>query len=151
MMKFLTEPALLLTNRVLVITDLHLGIEYEIYKSGITVPSQIEKLEERIDNLIKSASPQKNNRQAEKFAACWPYLYSLAVPNMEALEKYASPQTRFLSSPSHWRVCSISAQQPGCKNKTDRPFRVDRYDEIAVSRSPGVLRHEKAIVTSSFT
>ena len=54
MMKFLTEPALLLTNRVLVITDLHLGIEYDIYKSGITVPSQIEKLEERIDKLIKS-------------------------------------------------------------------------------------------------
>ncbi|NIO44215.1 MAG: phosphoesterase [Candidatus Aenigmarchaeota archaeon] len=51
--KFLTEPALLLENKVLVIADLHIGIEYEIFKSGITIPSQVEKLEKRIDNLIK--------------------------------------------------------------------------------------------------
>jgi putative SbcD/Mre11-related phosphoesterase len=54
MMKFLTEPALLIDNKVLVITDLHIGLEYEIYKSGITVPSQVGKLEERIDRLIKT-------------------------------------------------------------------------------------------------
>jgi putative SbcD/Mre11-related phosphoesterase len=52
-MKFLTEPALLLKNNVLVIVDLHIGIEYEIYRSGITVPSQIEKMEKRIDKIIK--------------------------------------------------------------------------------------------------
>lgn len=52
-MKFLTEPALLIENKVLVIADLHLGIEYEIFQSGITIPSQVEKLEKRIDNLIK--------------------------------------------------------------------------------------------------
>lgn len=52
--KFLTEPALLLDNKILVITDLHIGLEYEIYKSGITVPSQVKKLEARIDKLIKS-------------------------------------------------------------------------------------------------
>jgi hypothetical protein len=51
-MKFLTEPALLI-GKALVITDLHLGIEYEIFKSGITVPSQIERIEKRIDKLIK--------------------------------------------------------------------------------------------------
>jgi hypothetical protein len=51
-MKFLTEPALLI-EKALVITDLHLGIEYEIFKSGITVPSQIERIEKRIDKLIK--------------------------------------------------------------------------------------------------
>jgi uncharacterized protein len=50
--KFLTEPALLI-DKALVITDLHMGIEYEIYKSGITIPSQVEKLEKRIDALIK--------------------------------------------------------------------------------------------------
>jgi len=51
-MKFLTEPALLI-GKALVITDLHLGIEYEIFKSGITVPSQVERIEKRIDKLIK--------------------------------------------------------------------------------------------------
>ena len=51
--KFLTEPALLIENKVLVVADLHLGIEYEIFQSGITIPSQVEKLEKRIDNLIK--------------------------------------------------------------------------------------------------
>jgi putative SbcD/Mre11-related phosphoesterase len=51
--KFLTEPALLLENNILVIADLHIGLEHEIYKSGITIPSQVKKLEERIDNLIK--------------------------------------------------------------------------------------------------
>jgi len=51
-MKFLTEPALLI-GKILVIADLHLGIEYEIFKAGITVPSQVEKIEKRVDNLIK--------------------------------------------------------------------------------------------------
>jgi hypothetical protein len=51
-MKFLTEPALLI-GKTLVIADLHIGIEYEIYKSGITIPSQVEKIEKRIDELIK--------------------------------------------------------------------------------------------------
>ena len=50
--KFLTEPALLIGN-VLVIADLHIGIEYEIFHSGITIPSQVERLEKRIDALIK--------------------------------------------------------------------------------------------------
>jgi len=52
--KFLTEPALLLDNKILIIADLHIGLEYEIYKSGITIPSQVEKIQKRIDKLIKS-------------------------------------------------------------------------------------------------
>jgi len=51
--KFLTEPALLIENKVLIISDLHIGIEYEIFQSGITIPSQVERLEKRIDNLLK--------------------------------------------------------------------------------------------------
>jgi putative SbcD/Mre11-related phosphoesterase len=51
--KFLTEPSLLLKNNILVIADLHIGLEYEIFKSGITIPSQIEKLQKRIDSIIK--------------------------------------------------------------------------------------------------
>jgi len=50
--KFLTEPALLV-GKTLVIADLHIGLEYEIYKSGITIPSQVERLEKRIDKIIK--------------------------------------------------------------------------------------------------
>jgi hypothetical protein len=50
--KFLTEPALLI-GKALVISDLHIGIEHEIFQSGITIPSQVERLEKRIDNLIK--------------------------------------------------------------------------------------------------
>jgi putative SbcD/Mre11-related phosphoesterase len=50
--KFLTEPALLI-GKTLVLSDLHIGIEHEIFQSGITIPSQVERLEKRIDNLIK--------------------------------------------------------------------------------------------------
>jgi putative SbcD/Mre11-related phosphoesterase len=51
-MKFLTEPALLI-GKTLIIADLHLGIEYEIFKSGITIPSQVEKIEKRIVSLLR--------------------------------------------------------------------------------------------------
>jgi hypothetical protein len=50
--KFLTEPALLI-GKTLVVSDLHIGIEHEIFQLGITIPSQVERLEKRIDNLIK--------------------------------------------------------------------------------------------------
>lgn len=51
-MRFLTEPALLI-DKILAIADLHIGLEHEIQESGITIPSQIEKIKKRIDNLIK--------------------------------------------------------------------------------------------------
>lgn len=55
MVKFLYNyPALYIPEgKVVVITDLHMGIEYEIFHSGITIPSQVERLERRIDELIK--------------------------------------------------------------------------------------------------
>jgi hypothetical protein len=55
MVKFLyNQPAFYIPEgRAVVITDLHLGIEYEIFHSGITIPSQVERLEKRIDELIK--------------------------------------------------------------------------------------------------
>jgi hypothetical protein len=40
-------------DKTLVITDLHLGIEYEIFRSGITIPSQVEKIEKKLDLIIK--------------------------------------------------------------------------------------------------
>jgi hypothetical protein len=55
MIKFLyNQPALYIPKeKVIIISDLHIGIEYEIYQSGITIPSQVERLERRIDSLIK--------------------------------------------------------------------------------------------------
>lgn len=57
-MRFLTEPALLLDD-TLIIADLHIGIEYEIYKSGISIPSQTKKLKKRLLDLI-SKTKAKN-------------------------------------------------------------------------------------------
>lgn len=51
MIKFLTEPALIV-DKSLIIGDIHLGIEYDIFKSGISIPSQTEKIQKRIDRLI---------------------------------------------------------------------------------------------------
>ncbi len=54
--KFLPDAALLLeSGKVLVIGDLHLGLEHEIFKSGIRIPSQTEKIMERIDLLIRES------------------------------------------------------------------------------------------------
>jgi len=55
MIKFLYKyPALFIPKeKAVIIADLHIGLEYEIFHSGITIPSQIEKLEKRIDELIK--------------------------------------------------------------------------------------------------
>lgn len=52
--RFLTEPALFIEDgKILVIADLHLGIELEIARSGISIPSQIKKIQDKIDSLIK--------------------------------------------------------------------------------------------------
>jgi len=56
--KFLTEPALLI-GKTLVIADLHIGIEYEIYKSGISIPSQVKKMKKRIFDLIKKTKAKE--------------------------------------------------------------------------------------------
>jgi len=51
--KFVTDkPVLLLNNEIIVIGDLHLGIEYELYRSGFSLPSLVEKLEKRIERVI---------------------------------------------------------------------------------------------------
>ncbi len=51
---FLPGAALLLEpDKILVIGDLHLGLEQEILRSGIRLPSQTEKIIERIDSLVR--------------------------------------------------------------------------------------------------
>ncbi|MEM3402118.1 MAG: metallophosphoesterase [Candidatus Hadarchaeales archaeon] len=40
-------------ERILAITDLHIGIEWELSKQGISLPSQVPRLKKRLLNLIK--------------------------------------------------------------------------------------------------
>ncbi len=56
--KFLDDCALFIKNS-LVIADLHIGIEYEMFKNGIVIPSQVERLEKRIDSMIKKTKAKK--------------------------------------------------------------------------------------------
>ncbi len=62
-MKFLNgKPALVLDEldkKTLVISDLHLGLEYEIYKKGISIPSMFEDQKKRILNLIESVDAER--------------------------------------------------------------------------------------------
>ncbi len=57
--KFLTDRALLLPGRTLVIADLHLGMERELAEAGIHVPDQAERLLKRIDALIKHTKAKR--------------------------------------------------------------------------------------------
>src|SRR3989344_5322388 len=54
MIRFLTDRAAYIREyRMLVVSDLHLGIEYDIQRSGITIPSQTSVLKERLNKLIR--------------------------------------------------------------------------------------------------
>jgi hypothetical protein len=61
MIRFISDfPALFITEKkVLTIADLHVGIERQIYQSGIIIPYQIEKFKEKIDYLIKLTKASK--------------------------------------------------------------------------------------------
>lgn len=53
--KFVTNyPATFITDKkLLIISDLHIGLETELFKSGIKIHKQIEKFKEIIDKLIE--------------------------------------------------------------------------------------------------
>ena len=57
------EPALLISDRehgrILAIADLHLGIEHELFKDGITIEPQAEKLYKRIEKLLRMTKADK--------------------------------------------------------------------------------------------
>lgn len=57
----LNEPALVVENtfKTLVIADIHLGIEWELYNSGFSIPSQVEKRMKRIREYIKKVKPER--------------------------------------------------------------------------------------------
>ncbi len=57
----LNEPALVVENtfKTLVIADVHLGIEWELYQSGFSIPSQVEKRKMRIHDYIIKVKPER--------------------------------------------------------------------------------------------
>lgn len=57
-MKILTQRALLM-GKTLIVADLHIGFETEIYHSGISVPSQIIAMEKTIMKLIKQTKAKE--------------------------------------------------------------------------------------------
>lgn len=54
MIKFLYEhPAAFISDKkILAISDLHIGIENELYKKGVVIPAQVEKFKKTLDKLI---------------------------------------------------------------------------------------------------
>jgi putative SbcD/Mre11-related phosphoesterase len=56
---FVTGEPALLVGKTLVISDLHIGIEYGIRKSGINIPTQIESMQNRLDSLIKGSGAER--------------------------------------------------------------------------------------------
>ena len=57
--KFITNEPAVLFGKTLVIADLHIGVEYELYKSGIRIPKQTDKLLARIKNLLKTTKANR--------------------------------------------------------------------------------------------
>jgi hypothetical protein len=57
----LDAPALVVKNDYtsLVIADVHLGIEYDLYYSGINIPSQIALRMDRVKGYIGEADPDR--------------------------------------------------------------------------------------------
>ena len=53
------EAAALLPGKVLVVTDIHIGYEYEMRRAGIRIPSQTEKLIERLRHAVNSTGARK--------------------------------------------------------------------------------------------
>ena len=52
------EPALTI-NKILVIADLHIGIEYGLKKYGFYIPDQTKKIKEKIINLLEKTDIKK--------------------------------------------------------------------------------------------
>jgi hypothetical protein len=61
MIRFIKNyPALFISEiKALVIADLHIGISYELYKSGINIPSQVKEMKETIEKLIKQTKAKR--------------------------------------------------------------------------------------------
>jgi len=60
-MKFVKNfPGLFIPSlKILVVADLHIGIEYELYKSGVNIPSQVAEMKKNIFDLIKKTKSKR--------------------------------------------------------------------------------------------
>jgi putative SbcD/Mre11-related phosphoesterase len=58
-LKFITNEPALTIGKALVVADLHIGIEFQFFKSGIKVPSQTEQMKARIDRLLDQTGAEK--------------------------------------------------------------------------------------------
>ncbi len=54
-----TKDRAALVKKILVIGDIHIGYEYELYQSGISLPSQTGKILERIRKLLKETKAKR--------------------------------------------------------------------------------------------
>ncbi|UCD92982.1 MAG: metallophosphoesterase [Methanobacteriota archaeon] len=52
-------PALLIDDSVLVVADLHIGIEEELKEAGFILPSQTEKMIDSLVTILKDTKPEK--------------------------------------------------------------------------------------------
>jgi len=60
--KFLPDRAIAIEQgkeKTLVVADLHIGLELELSKKGITLPNQLPKLEQRLDRLLKQTKAKR--------------------------------------------------------------------------------------------
>ncbi len=57
--RFITNKPALMAGGNMVIADLHIGVEFEFYKSGIKVPSSTETIMKSIEGLIKQNKPKR--------------------------------------------------------------------------------------------
>ncbi|MGM0770370.1 MAG: metallophosphoesterase [Halobacteriota archaeon] len=57
----INEPALVVNSdtKALVLADIHLGIEWDLYRSGFSIPSQIEQRLDRILALVEQERPDR--------------------------------------------------------------------------------------------
>ncbi len=55
------EPALIVEGsvKIMVVADIHLGIEHELWLGGASVPSQTGRLLDRLKRIIESQSPER--------------------------------------------------------------------------------------------
>lgn len=57
--KFVTGEPALVAGRALVIADLHIGIEFEYYRSGIRIPSNTGQMKNALEKLIKKTRARR--------------------------------------------------------------------------------------------
>ena len=126
--KFLTDqPAAYISEiKTLVVADLHLGIEHELYKSGIVIPPQAEKFRKQIERLVSLTTAEKLvilGDLKHKVPGI-SFREELEIPKM--VEQLASKVKIILTKGNHdTELEDIIAKS--VKIYSSRGFRIDKY------------------------